>query len=179
MFSLSTGTVPWYQAEDKSPRRVARAPDLCHKYILYLYLYLYFRINESAIRGRASRERGGSLGGSIDDVKATSNRTGPGAAAPFGEALSCPTSRARRGSDCPCRSTQLVSLPASGLSYPSPLDAPSALAACCGFDLCHKYILYLPYSYFYFVFRHDTLNGPSKTSHRSRKYILAPHARVL
>ena len=23
------------------------------------------------------------------------------------------------------------------------LDAPTALAACCGFDLCHKYILYL------------------------------------
>ena len=22
-------------------------------------------------------------------------------------------------------------------------DAPTALAACCGFDLCHKYILYL------------------------------------
>ncbi len=30
------------------------------------------------------------------------------------------------------------------------LDAPTALAACCGFDLCHKYILYL---YFVFVFR--------------------------
>jgi hypothetical protein len=27
------------------------------------------------------------------------------------------------------------------------LDAPTAVAACCGFDLCHKYILYL-----YFVF---------------------------
>ena len=27
------------------------------------------------------------------------------------------------------------------------LDAPTALAACCGFDLCHKYILYL-YLYF-------------------------------
>ena len=23
------------------------------------------------------------------------------------------------------------------------LDAPTALEACCGFDLCHKYILYL------------------------------------
>jgi hypothetical protein len=32
------------------------------------------------------------------------------------------------------------------------LDAPTALAACCGFDLCHKYILYL-YLYLYlFVF---------------------------
>ena len=29
------------------------------------------------------------------------------------------------------------------------LDAPTALAACCGFDLCHKYILYL-YLYLYF-----------------------------
>jgi hypothetical protein len=28
------------------------------------------------------------------------------------------------------------------------LDAPTALAACCGFDLCHKYILYL---YLYFL----------------------------
>ena len=28
------------------------------------------------------------------------------------------------------------------------LDAPTALAACCGFDLCHKYILYL-YLYLY------------------------------
>ena len=31
------------------------------------------------------------------------------------------------------------------------LDAPTALAACCGFDLCHKYILYL-YLYLYFRF---------------------------
>ena len=30
------------------------------------------------------------------------------------------------------------------------LDAPTALAACCGFDLCHKYILYL-YLYLYLV----------------------------
>jgi hypothetical protein len=30
------------------------------------------------------------------------------------------------------------------------LDAPTALAACCGFDLCHKYILYL-YLYLYFL----------------------------
>jgi hypothetical protein len=30
----------------------------------------------------------------------------------------------------------------------TPLDAPTALAACCGFDLCHKYILYL-YLYLY------------------------------
>jgi hypothetical protein len=30
------------------------------------------------------------------------------------------------------------------------LDAPTALAACCGFDLCHKYILYL-YLYFFRV----------------------------
>ena len=30
------------------------------------------------------------------------------------------------------------------------LDAPTALAACCGFDLCHKYILYL---YLYFCVR--------------------------
>ena len=29
------------------------------------------------------------------------------------------------------------------------LDAHTALAACCGFDQCHKYILYL---YVYFVF---------------------------
>ena len=29
------------------------------------------------------------------------------------------------------------------------LDAPTALAACCGFDLCHKHILYL-YLYLYF-----------------------------
>ncbi len=29
------------------------------------------------------------------------------------------------------------------------LDAPTALAACCGFDLCHKYILYM-YLYLYF-----------------------------
>jgi hypothetical protein len=28
------------------------------------------------------------------------------------------------------------------------LDAPTALAACCGFDLCHTYILYL-YLYLY------------------------------
>jgi hypothetical protein len=35
------------------------------------------------------------------------------------------------------------------------LDAPSALAACCGFDLCHKYILYL-YLYLYWV-----TSGPS------------------
>ena len=28
------------------------------------------------------------------------------------------------------------------------LDAPTALAACCGFNLCHKYILYL-YLYLY------------------------------
>ena len=38
------------------------------------------------------------------------------------------------------------------------LDAPTALAACCGFDLCHKYILYLylylllGVSQLYFVF---------------------------
>ena len=25
-------------------------------------------------------------------------------------------------------------------------DAPTALAACCGFDLCHKYIWYLVFS---------------------------------
>jgi hypothetical protein len=31
------------------------------------------------------------------------------------------------------------------------LDAPTALAACCGFDLCHKYILYL-YLYLYLYF---------------------------
>jgi hypothetical protein len=30
------------------------------------------------------------------------------------------------------------------------LDAPTALAACCGFDLCHKYILYL-YLYLYLL----------------------------
>ena len=30
------------------------------------------------------------------------------------------------------------------------IDASTALAACCGFDLCHKYILYL---YLYFVKR--------------------------
>ena len=30
------------------------------------------------------------------------------------------------------------------------LDAPTALAGCCGFDLCHKYILYL-YLYLYLV----------------------------
>jgi hypothetical protein len=32
------------------------------------------------------------------------------------------------------------------------LDAPTALAACCGFDLCHKYILYL-YLYLYLCMR--------------------------
>ena len=26
---------------------------------------------------------------------------------------------------------------------PDLFDAPTALAACCGFDLCHKYVLYL------------------------------------
>ncbi len=30
------------------------------------------------------------------------------------------------------------------------LDAPTALAACCGFDLCHKYILYLYKIHFVF-----------------------------
>ena len=30
------------------------------------------------------------------------------------------------------------------------LDAPTALAACCGFDLCHKYILYLVFGIWYF-----------------------------
>jgi hypothetical protein len=44
------------------------------------------------------------------------------------------------------------------------LDAPTELAACCGFDLCHKYVLYL-YLYLYFVrnllqeLRADKLQG--------------------
>jgi hypothetical protein len=36
------------------------------------------------------------------------------------------------------------------------LDAPTALTACCGFDLCHKYILYL---YLYLYFAADVLLG--------------------
>ncbi len=36
------------------------------------------------------------------------------------------------------------------------LDAPTALAACCGFDLCHKYILYL-YLYLYLLPHHRIL----------------------
>ena len=38
------------------------------------------------------------------------------------------------------------------------LDAPTALAACCGFDLCHKYILYL---YLYLYLRQGVRNGLS------------------
>ena len=39
-------------------------------------------------------------------------------------------------------------VPASSAPLRDLLDAPTALAACCGFDLCHKYILYL-YLYLY------------------------------
>jgi hypothetical protein len=42
--------------------------------------------------------------------------------------------------------------PSAADCLPSPwrdlLDAPTALAACCGFDLCHNYILFL-YLYLY------------------------------
>ena len=42
------------------------------------------------------------------------------------------------------------------------LDAPTALAACCGFDLCHKYILYFVFCIFYIscfcAFKHTCQN---------------------
>jgi hypothetical protein len=51
--------------------------------------------------------------------------------------------RGRRGSIC--RELRHVPLDRLLVSVPlrDLLDAPTALAACCGFDLCHKYILYL------------------------------------
>ena len=42
------------------------------------------------------------------------------------------------------------------------LDAPTALAACCGFDLCHKYILYL---YLY-------LAGPHRITRNDKRIYL-------
>jgi hypothetical protein len=46
------------------------------------------------------------------------------------------------------------------------LDAPTALAACCGFDLCHKYILYL-YLYLYLSIRIVPRTGLAQTCKRT------------
>jgi hypothetical protein len=54
------------------------------------------------------------------------------------------------------------------------LDAPTALAACCGFDLCHKYILYL---YLYFGARYP--RGARAPLPRATRALRAARARAV
>jgi hypothetical protein len=143
---------------------------LRHKYILYLYLYLYFHTDFIWCEcGRIHVQVGYTCSGLTAQARACALGYEP---CPLMRVrVSQPIPCATAGFYCPAGSISDSTAPcaictygtaAGAVGYSSPscagacaltsgnyCPAPTALAACCGFDLCHKYILYL-YLYLYF-----------------------------